>query len=338
MDCFAALNIEPTVSSHTIKCAYAKALQVLLTDLSSNHFTTLRRSYIQALRSSRSIFEAPSSLENTEHAQATTTQNDNSLHLKEFTISSLRHALYLHPHNSFILTEISKFYIEINKYRLAVDILESILIFTPSHKEARQLLIKTEHTWCLRLEKRFNTLSPEDMEYLIRHKIHNKQYSEALTQLKRAISSRLQGLHAPTIYRLSAECMATLRIDTATNYFEKSLEHTYDLNENPSTALLAYIEHLFAQKHFDTLLLLIDDLIKLDPNQHRSHYLKGESLSQIKHYKQSITSLRYAIGLCPNKVGYYDRIAHAYRELGHTEKAGHYAKAGSDIHMEQVDA
>ena len=343
MDCFAALNIQATNHLHLIKLAYSKALQERLADISSNNFTTLRRHYIQALRSSRSIFEAPPSSKhtksnNTELPLKVIKKNSNNIPLDALTISSLRHVLHLHPHNPFILTEISKHFIEKDKHRLAIDILESILLWSPDHKEAQQILSKAEHTWCLRLVKKFNTLSPEDMEYLIHHKMHNNQYNEALTLLKRAIPTSLNGLHAPTIFRLSAECMANLRIDTAPHYFEMGLEQTYKLNENPSTTLHAYMEYLFKFKQFATLLLLIDDLIKLDPNQHRYHYLKGESLSQTLHYKQSIPSLRYAIGLSPNTSNYYDRIAHVYRELSDTEKADHYAKAGSDIHTEQVDA
>jgi len=344
MDCFAALNIQATNQSHLIKLAYSKALQVRLSDISSTNFTTLRRHYIQALRRSRSIFDVSFSskpttfLENTDHLKTVVKQSDNNAPLDNMTILNLRHALSLQLHNPFILTKISKHFIEINKYRLAIDTLESILALSPDHKEAQSLLLTTEHTWHLRLVKRFNTLSPEDVEYLIRHKMHNNQYREALTLLKRAISSRLKGLHAPTLFRLSAECMASLRVDTAPHYFEKSLEYTHELNENPSATLLAYIEYLFAFKQFDTLLLLIDDLIKLNPNQHRYHFLKGESLSQTQHYKQGITSLRYAIGLSPNTSIYYDRIVHAYHGLGNTEKAGHYAKAGSEIHTEQLDA
>jgi len=343
MDSFAALKIQPTNQSRIIKQAYYKVLQTLLADTSSNNFITLRRCYIQALRNSRRTVDASSTLKHaplnsTKHAQVAATHSTKNPSSEKLTISDLRHALYLQPYNPFILIEISKYYIEINKYRLAIDILESILDLSPRHTEAKLLLLKTEHAWCLRLAKRFKKLSSEDIEYLIRHKMSNSQYREALTYLEKAISTRLTDLHAPTLFRLSAECMASQRIDTASHYFEKALEQTHDLNENPSTTLLAYIEYLFAFKQFDMLLLLIDDLIKLDPNQHRYHYLKGESLRQIKHYRQSITCLRYAIGLSPNKAKYYDRIAHAYRESGHIEKAGKYAQVSSDINKQvQLD-
>jgi tetratricopeptide (TPR) repeat protein len=333
MDCFTALKIHPTNYAHIIKQAYHKALQEQLSDISTSNFTTLRRSYIKALRHARGIFKEPypptnMHLENIQHAYHTP--------LEKMTISSLRHALSLQPHNPFILTDLAKEYLGTSKYRLAIDILKAIDTFYPQYTKARQLLLTAEAAWCLRLAKRFNNLSPEDIEYLIRYKMCNNQHKEALTFLEKAILTRLKGLHPPTLFKLSAECMAALRIDAAPHYFEKSLEHTHELNENPRETLLAYIEYLFAFKQFDTLILLIDDLIELDPNQHRYHYLKGESLRQTKRYKQSITSLRYAIGLAPNKAAYYHCIAHAYRESGKNKKANTYAKAGANINT--VDA
>ena len=124
------------------------------------------------------------------------------------------------------------------------------------------------------------TLRSEEIECLIRDLMNRNKHDEALKQLTSLQSKRINGLHTPISYRLSAECMAALHQDSAMAYFEKSLEQTYALNENPTTILLAYIEYLFEHNHFDALLLLIDDLITLDPNQHRgtitlkaSHYV-----------------------------------------------------------------
>jgi tetratricopeptide (TPR) repeat protein len=349
MDYFAALRIPPTNHTNLIKEAYYKALQKLLTDTDSNHFTTLRSCYTQALRNARHIFEESPSSKHTkamnkavqEPAHATihtkSKHNHNQAPSLELTITHLRQALNLQPNNPLILTEIAKYYLEINKYRLAIDILKSIRILSPLHTEAQDLLKQSEDAWCFRLTKRFHNLSSEDIGYLIRHKMHNNQYREALNFLEKAISTRLTDLHAPTLFKLYAECMAALRIDTASHYFEKALEQTHELNENPRAALLAYIEYLFVFKQFDTLLLLIDDLIKLDPNQHRYHYLKGESLIQTKHYKQSITSFRYAIGLSPYNAEYYALIALAYREAGHFEKSKSYAKAGDNINTKATN-
>ena len=342
MNCFAALKIQPTSNPHIIKQAYSKALQCLLADATSHCFGQLRRSYIDALRHSRKIFKAqyPSEaawLESTEYCQMTMDINS-TVNLDNASISDLRDALQLQPHNTYVLTLIAKYYIDTNKYRLAIDILESIREFSPLNTETRHLLQHAEKVWCKRLIKRFNSLSPEDMEYLILHEMRNKRHNIALTYLKKAISTRLNSLHAPTLFRMIAECMVVLRIDTASHYFEKSLEYSHMLNENPCVTLLVYIEYLFAFKHFETLLLLVDELISLDPNQHRFHYLKGESLSQTKYYKQSITNLRYAIGLSPSNADYYTSIAHAYRELGHHEKAVKYAKAGSKISTVNVDS
>jgi tetratricopeptide (TPR) repeat protein len=338
MDCFAVLKIQPTNHAHLIKAAYYKALQNSLADTESNNFITLRRCYIKALRNARHIFEESPISRQTPSTDAylhpISKQNDNQAPLEKLTITRLRHALCLQPDNPLLLTEIAQHYIEINKYRLAIDILKSIRILSPLHTEARHLLLKTEDAWCLRLTKRFHNLSSEDVEYLVRHMIRKHQYRKALSFLEKTLSSRLKGLHAPTLFRLCAECMTVLRVDTAQNYFEKSLEHTHELNENPKTALLAYIEYLFTFQQFETLLLLIDDLIALDPNQHRCHFLKGESLRQTKHYKQSITSLRYAIGLSPYKTDYYDLIAKAYKETGHLEKANSYAEAADKIKTE----
>lgn len=334
MDCFTALKIQPTNHSHIITQAYYKALQEHLADISTNNFTTLRRFYTQALREARRIFKESHSpkitqLENIQQADHPPSE--------KMTILRLRHALSLQPYCPFILTDIAKYYLEANKYRLAVDILNAIITLNPQHTEALHLLTTVDEGWCARLAKRFNNLTSEDIEHLIRHKMRNKQHKEAHKYLAKAMATRLKSLHAPTLFKLSAECMATLRIDAAPHYFEKSLEHTYALNENPRETLLAYIEYLFAHKQFDTLLLLIDDLVKLDPNQHRYHYLKGESLRQTKCYSQSITSLRFAIGLAPNNAAYYHCIAQAYCESGHNKKASEYAIAGTNITTEHAN-
>ena len=119
--------------------------------------------------------------------------------------------------------------------------------------------------------------------------------------------------------------------DSTAADFEKALDASDTLNENSSKTLLAYIEHLFTIEHFDTLLLLIDDLITLDPNQHRYHYIKGESLRLTERYNLGITSLHYAIGLAPAISVYYDSIARAYSALEKYEKACEYAEAGLKI-------
>ena len=125
--------------------------------------------------------------------------------------------------------------------------------------------------------------------------------------------------------------------DSTAADFEKALDASDTLNKNSSKTLLAYIEHLFTIKHFDTLLLLIDDLITLDPNQHRYHYIKGESLRLTERYNLGITSLHYAIGLAPAISDYYDSIARAYSALEKYEKACEYAKVGLEIAPSNAD-
>lgn len=335
MDCFAALEIQPTNNSHLIKKAYYRLLlQQLADDISTNNFTALRRQHARAQRYAKSIFEQPVSLRTQVHTNDQKKTSNFYTCSNQSSIIALRKALELEPNNPFILTDIASHYLESNKYRLAIEILTAIQTFHPSHVEAKKLLLNTEHIWFTRQIKRFNNLSSEDIEDLIHHKMRNNQYTQALTLLDKAISLRLNSLHPPTLFKLSAQCMAKLKIDTAPHYFEKSLEHTYQLNENPSEILLCYIEYLFTFRHYDTLLLLVDDLISLDPNQHRSHYLKGEALRKTKRYKQSITSLRYAIGLAPETALYYRLIAEVYRETGHTKKANEYLDAGKNMHKE----
>jgi len=125
--------------------------------------------------------------------------------------------------------------------------------------------------------------------------------------------------------------------DSAAAFLEKALDASDSLNKNSSKTLLAYVEHLFTIEHFDTLLLLIDDLITLDPNQHRYHYIKGESLRLTERYHLGITNLHYAIGLAPTISRYYESIARAYSALGKYEKACEYAEVSLEMEPSSAD-
>ena len=314
MNSFSALGIKPTQHKDVIKQAYYTAILEHLTKTPPDHLATLHRHYIKAVRHARSIFIA--------HPGRSANRQSHAEQLGPLSSQ---------PNTYFILIELAEHYLERNKYRIAIDILNAMQVAYATSVDIKKRLTKAESIWCSRLTKRFHHLSSEDTEYLIEHMMRHNRHREALTLLSKAISKRSQSLYLPNLLQLSAQCMAALRIDTAPHYFDKALECTHKLNENPRDILLAYVEYLFSFKQFDTLLLLVDDLIKLDPNQHRYHFLKGEALRQTHHLTESITCFRYAIGLAPQNTKYYHLIARAYRDVGNASNACAYAQAGDDI-------
>ena len=120
MDCFIALNIQATNNTGIIKQAYCKLLQKSLADPNADNFLKLRRHYLEALRSARSIFDVVPSpnlspFENTEHQRRLTDQSNHRHATESNSLYALRQALRMQPNSPFILTDIAKYYLIPNK-------------------------------------------------------------------------------------------------------------------------------------------------------------------------------------------------------------------------------